>query len=176
MSVFKINSVLLISLVTLANGAELFRRQDSQAFDFIPSFGFGEDCTDSFGENYEWCGPEDARYCYDPTIGDICCFDKEDPWACPKGSFCLVDGFCCPDGLDPTSCAADEGVSLPADFSIDSNNNNNNDADADAGIIDVDEVSPATGTFVGTIPPSSEATAGIAYVQFHLFFFPSSSK
>lgn len=138
MSPLTLHSFILTSLVTLAAGGELLRRQDSQAFDIIPTFGFGEDCTDSFGETFEWCGPEEARYCYDPAAGEVCCFDTTDPWSCPVDSFCLVEDVCCPEGLDPATCATENSVSLPADFSID----NNNGDDGVIGIIpdDVEEV------------------------------------
>lgn len=37
---------------------------------------------------------------------------------CPAGSFCLVKGYCCPDGIDPKTCAINNNVELPADFNI----------------------------------------------------------
>lgn len=39
---------------------------------------------------------------------------------CPAGSFCLVKGYCCPDGVDAETCAIDNGVELPDDFNISS--------------------------------------------------------
>lgn len=141
MSPLKFHSFVLTSLVTLAAGGELLRRQDSGAFGIIPTFGFGEDCTDSFGETFDWCGPEEARYCYDPAAGDVCCFDSTDPWSCPVDSFCLVQNVCCDEGLDPATCATDNGVSLPADFSIDIDNGDNVETIIDEEIDDdADEV------------------------------------
>jgi hypothetical protein len=36
--------------------------------------------------------------------------------ACPGGSFCLTQGYCCPNELDPSTCALNNGVSLSAGF------------------------------------------------------------
>lgn len=40
------------------------------------------------------------------------------PDPCPSGSFCLVKGYCCPDGVDPKTCAFNNGVELPDDFNL----------------------------------------------------------
>ncbi|MCJ1254451.1 hypothetical protein MMC24_002266 [Lignoscripta atroalba] len=59
------------------------------------------------------CGTE---YCYTPSEGQVCCHNE---YGCPDGSFCLIDGYCCPDGEDPETCAARNGVTLPAGFVTD---------------------------------------------------------
>ncbi|KAL2050461.1 hypothetical protein ABVK25_009295 [Lepraria finkii] len=35
---------------------------------------------------------------------------------CPGGSFCLTQGYCCPDGDDPATCASQFGVTLSSGF------------------------------------------------------------
>ncbi|KAI4163019.1 MAG: hypothetical protein LQ342_003337 [Letrouitia transgressa] len=77
---------------------ELRVRQD-QSFTPTTSFGTGDTCEDAFGAGYILCG----EICYNPGIGQTCCTSGDD---------CL----CCPDGVDPQTCAADNGVELPADF------------------------------------------------------------
>jgi len=77
----------------------------------------GETCADAFGDGYVTCREKSDtqnRLCYNPTIGQTCCSSS---WACPSGSFCLVNPYCCPAGQDPKTCAAANGVSLSADFS-----------------------------------------------------------
>ncbi|KAL2822914.1 hypothetical protein BJX63DRAFT_1420 [Aspergillus granulosus] len=78
----------------------LSKRQGGESFqpDTIPS-----DCT-----GLPICGS--SGICYDTSLGESCCPDGT--WACPGGSFCLQDGYCCPDGLDPESCAAELGITL----------------------------------------------------------------
>ena len=128
--------------------------------------------------------------CYDPTRGDSCCSNT---WACPSGNFCLIENVCCPDGLDPATCAVDNGVSLPADFSIDNNNEDdvetlddfegvadnaidvlNDDIDVDdRDEIDEDEeIQPPD--FIGIIPADAEITPGSEYVlsPFPFLSFP----
>ncbi|KXX77945.1 Enhancer of mRNA-decapping protein 4 [Madurella mycetomatis] len=81
-----------------------------QAFDPTEETGFGETCVEAFGEGYIECGP---MLCINPALGDTCC---DNSWGCPADSFCLVQDLCCPTGLDPETCAAENNVSLPPDF------------------------------------------------------------
>jgi hypothetical protein len=85
---------------------------------FIPTTqtAAGDTCADAFGAGYLTCREKTDsknRLCYNPTLGQACC---ESTWACPNGSFCLVDPFCCPNGEDPNTCAAEKGVTLSSTF------------------------------------------------------------
>jgi hypothetical protein len=85
---------------------------------FIPTTqtAAGDTCADAFGAGYLTCREKTDsknRLCYNPTLGQACC---ESSWACPNGSFCLVDPYCCPDGEDPNTCAAEKGVTLSSTF------------------------------------------------------------
>ncbi|KAL8712366.1 MAG: hypothetical protein Q9225_006961 [Loekoesia sp. 1 TL-2023] len=91
---------------------ELQVRQD-QSFTPSTSFGQGATCADAFGAGYIDCN----GVCYNPGQGETCCSGNGDAYPCPSDSFCLIDGLCCPDGLPPNTCAAQNGVTLPADFS-----------------------------------------------------------
>jgi len=76
----------------------------------------GETCADAFGAGYVTCREKtdtQNRLCYNPDISQTCCSNS---WACPSGSFCLVSPYCCPNGQDPKTCAAANGVSLSSDF------------------------------------------------------------
>lgn len=88
--------------------------RQSQAFTPTPINGQGATCADAFGAGFVQCGT--GNDCFNPGAGGSCCSEGYD---CPSGSFCLVQGQCCPDGLDPASCAAQLGVTLPAGFSTD---------------------------------------------------------
>jgi len=94
-------------------GASVFKRQ---AFDPDESSGYGENCVDAFGAGYIQCRPESTTrtmLCINPDLGETCC---QNLWGCPSDSFCLINDLCCPDGLDPATCASQNGVTLPADF------------------------------------------------------------
>jgi hypothetical protein len=85
---------------------------------FVPTTqtAAGDTCAAAFGAGYETCREKTDsknRLCYNPTAGQTCCSAT---WACPNGSFCLVDPYCCPNGSDPKTCAADNGVSISSDF------------------------------------------------------------
>jgi hypothetical protein len=85
---------------------------------FIPTTqtAAGDTCADAFGAGYLTCREKTDsknRLCYNPTLGQACC---ESTWACPNGSFCLVDPYCCPNGEDPSTCAAEKGVTLSSTF------------------------------------------------------------
>jgi hypothetical protein len=85
-------------------------RLDKRQGDSFHPDTFPSDCDPSDG--FVHCG---ANLCIIPSRGDVCC-DPSQNWGCPGGSFCLVDGLCCPDGLDSQTCARNNGVSLPPDF------------------------------------------------------------
>ena len=36
--------------------------------------------------------------------------------ACYEGDYCLVNGYCCPGGVEATDCAVSYGVTLPATY------------------------------------------------------------
>ncbi|KAL4886592.1 hypothetical protein BJY04DRAFT_177981 [Aspergillus karnatakaensis] len=78
----------------------LLKRQGGEAF--IP--GTEEGCDPSL----PICGT--SGICYDTALGESCC--PGGTWACPGGSFCLQDPYCCPDGLDPETCAEQFGITL----------------------------------------------------------------
>jgi len=75
--------------------------------------GFVPGTTPGCPSDWPFCGT--SGICYSPARGDTCCPDGT--YACPGGSFCLVDPYCCPNGLDPQSCAEQHGVTLPAGYS-----------------------------------------------------------
>ncbi|KAA8648444.1 hypothetical protein EYZ11_000379 [Aspergillus tanneri] len=82
-------------------GMEIFKRQsDSEAF--VPNTTPG--CPDS----WPTCGT--SGICYNPNEGQTCCPGGK--YACPSGSFCLQDPYCCPNGLDPETCAKRYGITL----------------------------------------------------------------
>jgi hypothetical protein len=92
------------------------KRQDG-AFDPDEETAQGDSCVEAFGEGSVECRPPSAtqnRLCIEPALGHTCC---ENSWGCPGGSFCLVQDLCCPDGLDPETCAEQNGVDLPPNFS-----------------------------------------------------------
>ncbi|KAK5661828.1 hypothetical protein OQA88_9931 [Cercophora sp. LCS_1] len=89
-----------------------------QAFDPDESTGSGADCVEAFGKGYIECRAPSGtqrRLCINPDLGETCC---EASWGCPAKSFCLVEDLCCPDGLDPKTCAAQNDVSLPPGFGV----------------------------------------------------------
>jgi len=90
------------------------RRQTPGGSAFLPgsNSGSGATCADAFGAGFVQCGT--GNECFDPSAGESCC---QATYPCPSGSFCLIDGYCCPNGLDAATCAAENGVTLPADFS-----------------------------------------------------------
>jgi len=83
-------------------------RQQGGKFTPPTTTATGDTCADAFGAGYITCRDATAttnRLCYNPSIGQSCCSNT---WACPSGSFCLANsnGNCCPNGLDPNTCAA----------------------------------------------------------------------
>jgi hypothetical protein len=87
-----------------------------QAFDPDETTRPGANCVEAFGEGYIECVPQSAskpRLCINPDKGETCC---DNLWGCPAESFCLIDDLCCPEGLDPATCAKQNDVTLPADF------------------------------------------------------------
>jgi len=89
-----------------------------QAFDPTETSRPGANCVEAFGEGYIECVPATDttnRLCINPDLGQSCCSNR---WGCPEDSFCLIEPLCCPNGLDPATCAAQNSVTLPADFSV----------------------------------------------------------
>ncbi|PLB50827.1 hypothetical protein P170DRAFT_463913 [Aspergillus steynii IBT 23096] len=80
-------------------GMDIFKRQ-SEAF--VP--GTTPGCPD----DWPMCGT--SGICYNPKQGQTCCPGGK--YACPSNSFCLQDPYCCPDGLDPETCAQRYGITL----------------------------------------------------------------
>jgi len=89
---------------THLNPGSLVRRQGQ---------GFVPGTTPGCPADWPYCGT--SGICYLPSRGDTCC--PGGTYACPGGSFCLVAPYCCPNGLDPQSCAQQHGVTLPAGYS-----------------------------------------------------------
>lgn len=89
------------------------RRQTPGGSAFVPgsNSGSGATCADAFGAGFVQCGT--GNECFDPSAGESCC---QATYPCPSGSFCLINGYCCPNGLDVATCAAENGVTLPAGF------------------------------------------------------------
>jgi hypothetical protein len=50
------------------------------------------------------------KYLIDPSL------TQGNKDGCPGGSFCLTQGYCCPNGEDPSTCALNNGVTLSAGF------------------------------------------------------------
>jgi len=112
--VFALASLLLGSAVATDNWANinhdlkaLKARQDES---FVPgkNQGTGATCADAFGDGFLPCGT--GNDCYNPTEKESCCSEG---YPCPSGSFCLTQGYCCPDGIDPATCAKNNGVTWP---------------------------------------------------------------
>ncbi|KAK4119877.1 hypothetical protein N657DRAFT_649651 [Parathielavia appendiculata] len=100
----------------LLSSSWTLNKRQGEAFDPDEDSRPGANCVDAFGPGYIECRPESAtqnRLCINPDEGETCCSNL---WGCPAGSFCLIDDLCCPEGLDPQTCAADNNVSLPPDF------------------------------------------------------------
>jgi len=87
---------------TSLNLNEFSKRQDA----FVPGTTTVESCTDGWIP----CGSDE---CILPSRGDVCCSEG---YGCPGESFCLTQGFCCPNGEDPATCALSNGVTLSAGF------------------------------------------------------------
>ncbi|KAG7008826.1 hypothetical protein G7Y79_00004g014100 [Physcia stellaris] len=69
---------------------QLQARQDDQSF--VPGSTTVSACA---SDEIECPGEfEGSKYCSLPSAGDTCC---RQGYNCPGGSFCLIDGFCCPD-------------------------------------------------------------------------------
>jgi hypothetical protein len=64
---------------------------------------------------------------------------------CPGGSFCLTNGYCCPNGLDPNTCALNNGVSLAAGFNTNP--------------VPPTPAATATGSLSGTVPTAGTPPA-----------------
>lgn len=106
-------TLLLASCSQLAAAADssnifhdLSKRQSHGKGAFIP--GTSPGCP----SDWPVCGT--SHTCYNPAQGDTCC--PGGTFACPGGSFCLLDPYCCPNGLDPKTCAAQFNLTLPSSF------------------------------------------------------------
>lgn len=89
-----------------ARGLNVLEKRQDQQFQPTTTTATGDTCADAFGAGYETCREatdSTNRLCYNPSIGQTCCSNQ---YACPSGSFCLNSGNCCPNGLDPNTCAA----------------------------------------------------------------------
>jgi len=84
--------------------SQVVKRQGGSAF--VPG------TTPGCPADWPYCGS--SGICYSPARGDVCC--PGGTYACPGGSFCLIDSYCCPNGLDPASCAQQHGVTLPPSY------------------------------------------------------------
>jgi hypothetical protein len=67
----------------------------------------GGTCAAAFGSGYQTCAetaPNGNRFCFNPTVGEICCSGQ---WVCPPGNSCSNNyGGCCPPGVPAASCTA----------------------------------------------------------------------
>ncbi|PUU82621.1 hypothetical protein B9Z19DRAFT_1154330 [Tuber borchii] len=54
--------------------------------------------------------------CIDSKNGATCC-NPRISYRCIPGTYCLFDGLCCPNEVDPETCASNSGLKLPASFS-----------------------------------------------------------
>ncbi|KAL2856081.1 hypothetical protein BJX68DRAFT_229998 [Aspergillus pseudodeflectus] len=76
------------------------KRQTGEAFDPIED----ETCP----SDWPICG--NSNFCYNTAEDYTCCPGQEH--VCPPGSYCLQNPYCCPDGLDPETCAEEFGITL----------------------------------------------------------------
>jgi len=105
---FTFASLLLGSAVALNNLKVRQADDGSEAFKPEGLEGVGATCEEAWGAGFISCGT--GNECYNPDLGESCC---ETTYACSTGSFCLTDGWCCPDGIDPETCAKNNGVTWP---------------------------------------------------------------
>ncbi|KAK1831035.1 hypothetical protein QBC39DRAFT_352717 [Podospora conica] len=124
-----------------------------QAFDPEETTGRGSNCIEAFGPGYVECVPASdsaPRLCVNPEQGEKCCNNL---WGCPASSFCLVQDLCCPDGLSPETCAAENDVTLPSDFVLPSGNATVPDTPAPDVVVDdgpeITDTPFAGGNFTG---------------------------
>jgi len=76
--------------------------------------GQGATCADACGAGYETCASKDQTvHCYNPAAKQTCCPDNSGN-SCDDGYYCTSDSasgtFCCPDGMDLVTCAAQYSV------------------------------------------------------------------
>ncbi|CAZ85006.1 unnamed protein product [Tuber melanosporum] len=57
-----------------------------------------------------------GNVCYDIQNGATCC-NASASYRCIPGTYCLFNGLCCPNELDPETCARNSGLQIPAGFS-----------------------------------------------------------
>ncbi|KAL4973807.1 hypothetical protein BDW66DRAFT_141392 [Aspergillus desertorum] len=120
----------LLAGQTIASAsASLLKRHDDRSDAFVP--GTTEGCP----AGWATCGS--SGICYNPDEGATCC--PGETCSYPSSTFCLLDPYCCPDGLTPESCAKEYGLTLvptsspsestpfPPPKLSDSNSDNNHD-------------------------------------------------
>jgi hypothetical protein len=65
----------------------------------------GDSCAAAFGSGYQTCAetaPNGNRFCYNPTVGEICCSGQ---WVCAPSNTCSDSyGGCCPPGVPAAMC------------------------------------------------------------------------
>jgi len=94
------NALAFIKIRQEDNGSEAFKPNGTE--------GIGATCAEAWGDGFLSCGS--GNECYNPGLKESCC---EETYACSTGSFCLTDGWCCPDGIDPETCAKNNDVPWP---------------------------------------------------------------
>ncbi|OJJ05073.1 hypothetical protein ASPVEDRAFT_44616 [Aspergillus versicolor CBS 583.65] len=148
-SIIALGSLLAAQAVVADNNMPVHRvlskRQDQS---FVPP------TTPGCPSDWPMCGT--SNICYDPTRGDTCCPDGT--WACPGGNFCLQQGRCCPDGIDPETCAENEGITLTSSTSEPTSAPEPTETTSSTSsrpVIPTGTTETPTGTPTGTPPASS---------------------
>ncbi|EON68442.1 hypothetical protein W97_07652 [Coniosporium apollinis CBS 100218] len=161
---FFIQFILASLAIVTAVSSKHFHALDTKVFgkrqEYQPTTSFcgpGNTCEASCGPGYIDCGDPTENLCYNPANAQTCCEPgSADPWSCPNGDYCLVDGYCCPSGLDPTACALSYSVTLPATFV---------GPTTTPGVLDsssgVPNVTPAVAT-ISSVPPGSTGTGSFS--------------
>ncbi|KAI4263475.1 MAG: hypothetical protein L6R42_001382 [Xanthoria sp. 1 TBL-2021] len=85
----------------------------------VPPVPAGTTCESRFGTGYLDCDNRSERLlCYNQSQGFTCCnYNRDKPYACGPGDYCLIDERCCPNGLPAEICAERYNITLPPDFS-----------------------------------------------------------
>ncbi|KAI0136588.1 hypothetical protein BJ170DRAFT_710639 [Xylariales sp. AK1849] len=115
-------------------------------------------CNQTYGAGSELCGGADSTFCYNPTVGQTCC--TGDRGFCGKGSYCApVDGYCCFEGEDLTSCAQDAGFTLPAGLVTSGSTANAAPTKVNTGVAPTDVASTNIGIVTPFLPSPTNASA-----------------
>ncbi|PWW75440.1 hypothetical protein C7212DRAFT_281840 [Tuber magnatum] len=88
----------------------LARQNTATATAFRPPFTTQVGSCSSRG--WATCG----NACADVANGATCC-DRRISYRCIPGTYCLFNGLCCPNEVDPETCVRNSGLELPASFS-----------------------------------------------------------